>query len=67
MKTIYVNGTSRPMGEARDIEALLKELGVTSKKVAVERNGEIVHASAWAKTPVAEGDRIEVIQFVGGG
>jgi sulfur carrier protein len=67
MKTIYINGTARPIGEAKNVEALLKSLGVTSRKIALEHNGEILRAATWAATPVAEGDRIEIIQFVGGG
>ena len=67
MKTIFVNGTARPIGEAKNVADLLKNLGVTSQKIALERNGEILHAERWSVTPVEEGDRIEVIQFVGGG
>ena len=49
------------------ILALVEELGLDVRKVAVERNLEIVPKSQHAVTPVAEGDRIEVVQFVGGG
>jgi len=65
--TITVNGSARPLGEAHTLAQLLDALGVTAKKVAVERNGEIIRPAAYAATPVAPGDQIEIIQFVGGG
>ena len=65
--TLTVNGTEKPLGDAKTLAQLLAALGVTAKKMAVERNGEIVPPAAFASTPVAPGDRIEIIQFVGGG
>ena len=66
-REVLVNGIPRPLGDARTLAQLLAALGANVVKMAVERNGEIVHASALERTPVAPGDRIEVIQFVGGG
>lgn len=63
---IQVNGERRDVA-ATDILSLVQELGLDVRKVAVERNLEIVPKSLHADTPVAEGDRIEVVQFVGGG
>lgn len=59
-------------GEVRDIEAttvlgLVEALGLDPRKVAVERNLEIVPKSLHGATALADGDRIEVVQFVGGG
>lgn len=59
-------------GEPRDISAatigeLIAELALDPRKVAVERNLEIVPRSLHAQTRLAEGDRIELVQFVGGG
>lgn len=65
--TLFVNGAERPLGSAATLGQLLAALGVKAKKMAVERNGEIVPASELATTPVAAGDRVEIIQFVGGG
>jgi thiamine biosynthesis protein ThiS len=65
--TILVNGAPRPLGDATTLARLLDALGVKAKKTAVERNGEIIPPAAFAATPVAPGDRIEIIQFVGGG
>ena len=63
---IQVNGEPHDVAAAT-VLALVEELGLDSRKVAVERNLEIVPRSLHAATPIAEGDRIEVVQFVGGG
>jgi thiamine biosynthesis protein ThiS len=63
---IQVNGEHREV-EAATILALVEELGLDIRKVAVERNLEIVPRSLHASTALAEGDRVELVQFVGGG
>lgn len=63
---IQLNGEPREV-RADTILTLVQELGLDIRKVAVERNLEIVPKSLHASTPVADGDRIEVVQFVGGG
>jgi thiamine biosynthesis protein ThiS len=63
---IQVNGEERSVA-AGTILALVEELGLDVRKVAVERNLEIVPRSLHATTVLAEGDRIELVQFVGGG
>lgn len=63
---IQVNGEHREV-EAATILALVEELGLDVRKVAVERNLEIVPRSLHAATALADGDRIELVQFVGGG
>ena len=63
---IHVNGDTRET-QARTILALVEELGLDIRKVAVERNREIVPRSLHGETALADGDRIEVVQFVGGG
>jgi sulfur carrier protein len=63
---IQVNGELRQVAAAT-ILGLVEELGLDIRKVAVERNLEIVPRSLHAETAIAEGDRIEVVQFVGGG
>jgi thiamine biosynthesis protein ThiS len=63
---IQVNGEPREVAAAT-VLALVEELGLNVRKVAVERNLEIVPRSLHAATPIADGDRIEVVQFVGGG
>lgn len=64
---LMVNGEALETLAAADVAALVLELGLDLKKVAVERNLEIVPRSLYAQTPLADGDRIEIVQFVGGG
>ena len=66
MNQIHLNGEPR-LVQAVTILALVEELALDPRKVAVERNLEIVPKSLHAATPVAAGDRIELVQFVGGG
>jgi len=63
---IQVNGDTHEVA-ARTILALVGELGLDPRKVAVERNLEIVPRSLHGETTLAEGDRIELVVFVGGG
>jgi sulfur carrier protein len=68
--TVVLNGQSREFvslgGDAR-LGDLIAELGLKADRVAVEHNGEIVPRTEWGTTPVAGGDRLEVVHFVGGG
>ncbi|MFA4900332.1 MAG: sulfur carrier protein ThiS [Brevundimonas sp.] len=66
MHQIHLNGEPCQV-QAATILALVEELLLDPRKVAVERNLEIVPKSLHAATPVAQGDRIELVQFVGGG
>lgn len=63
---IQINGEPREI-EAATIQALVETLGLDPRKVAVERNMEIVPRSLHAATALSDGDRIELVQFVGGG
>ena len=63
---IQVNGEPREVAAAT-VLALVEELGLDVRKVAVERNLAIVPRSLHATTALAEGGRIELVQFVGGG
>lgn len=63
---IEVNGEPRQV-EAGTILTLVQELGLNPGKVAVERNLEIVPKSLHGETPLTAGDRIEIVQLVGGG
>ena len=64
---ITVNGQDRRTGAAATVMSFLEELGLNPARVAVERNREIVPRSRYGVTALAEGDRIEIVQFVGGG
>ncbi len=63
---ITVNGTSRSIEVGKTVADLLAVLGVTGR-VAVERNREVVPRADHAQVVLEEGDRIEVVTFVGGG
>ncbi|MSO97603.1 MAG: sulfur carrier protein ThiS [Rhodospirillaceae bacterium] len=64
---ITINGEPRDLPNAATVAAMLKQLGIESGKVAVERNLEIVPKSAFTNTVLAEGDKIEIVHFIGGG
>jgi sulfur carrier protein len=64
---LTVNGEERAFGTLPDVAALVAELGLDGRKVAVERNLEIVPRSAYGSTALADGDRIEIVHFIGGG
>jgi sulfur carrier protein len=64
---LTVNGETRAFQGVADVAGLVMALGLDTRKVAVERNLEIVPRSAYQKTPVADGDRIEIVHFIGGG
>lgn len=67
MISVRVNGDERRVGGGLSIAALLRELGMDPRKVAVERNLEIVPRSTLADVQVCDGDAFEVVHFVGGG
>ncbi|HRD47971.1 MAG TPA: sulfur carrier protein ThiS [Caulobacter sp.] len=64
---IFVNGETRDVENAPTVADLVAALGLETRKVAVERNLEIVPRSLHAATPVLEGDRFEIVTFIGGG
>jgi len=64
---LTINGETREMQGAADMAALIAALGLDSRKVAVERNLEIVPRSLYGATPLVDGDRIEIVHFIGGG
>ncbi len=67
MPTIVVNGESRPFRAGQTVAELLRELGLDSRQVAVERNRDIVPRAEHGQTVLADGDQLEVVTFVGGG
>ena len=64
---LFVNGEPASAAEGATVETLLEQMGLPQKGVAVERNREIVPRSLYATTPIADGDRIEIVTLVGGG
>lgn len=64
---LTVNGEPQSFEGPLDVAGLVAALGLEPRKVAIERNREIVPKSVYAQTRLAEGDRIEIVTFVGGG
>ncbi|MBW7850855.1 MAG: sulfur carrier protein ThiS [Rhodospirillales bacterium] len=64
---VIINGEERSFTAPHTLHSLLAELGVDPGKVAVERNLEIVPRSNYGAVPVNEGDRLEIVHFIGGG
>ncbi|MGA9659451.1 MAG: sulfur carrier protein ThiS [Asticcacaulis sp.] len=66
MVKIRLNGEDTEVA-ASNLTALIDEIGLDGRKVAVEKNLEIVPRSAYLATPLQDGDRLEIVHFVGGG
>lgn len=64
---VRVNGGERRVPAGSVLSALLAELGVSTPRVAVERNREIVPKAHYGSTRLEDGDELEVVEFVGGG
>jgi len=65
--SIVLNGSSCRCDDRATVADLVRQLALEGKRVAVERNGEIVPRSRHERTLLTEGDRIEVVRAVGGG
>jgi thiazole synthase/sulfur carrier protein len=65
--TLRVNGETRGIDGPITVTGLLAAIGLDPRKVAVERNEEIVPRSAYAATWLAPGDSLEIVHFIGGG
>jgi len=64
---LTVNGEARGFAGVGDVAELVAALGLDARKVAVELNLEIVPRSAYGRTGLSDGDRIEIVHFIGGG
>ncbi len=64
---ITVNGEARDIAAGASLAALLAAIGLDTRKVAVERNEEIVPRSTYTEVALAAGDRLEIVHFIGGG
>jgi thiamine biosynthesis protein ThiS len=65
--SVIVNGESRSVAAGLTFTQLLDVLGIHGGRVAIERNLQILPRAEWNATAVADGDRYEIVQFVGGG
>ncbi|MBI5658646.1 MAG: sulfur carrier protein ThiS [Nitrosomonadales bacterium] len=67
MITVSINGATRQFPESVSVGALVEEMGLAGKRIALERNGEIVPRGSFAAQQLEDGDRLEVVIAVGGG
>ena len=64
---LQINGQERTYEEPLTLAGLIAQMGLKTDRVAVELNLNIVPRDRWAQTNLSDGDRLEVVQFVGGG
>lgn len=64
---VYVNGDSTELTEGISLAELITQLDLPSQRIAVEYNRTVVRRSEWDSTMLTEGDRVEIVHFVGGG
>ena len=64
---IEVNGESREVEPDTTLDELVQQLALVPTRLAIERNREVVRRADWPHTILTEGDRIEIVHFVGGG
>ncbi len=64
---LLINGEERSFDDDLTLAALVEQLGVKADRVAVELNQIIVRRDAWGGTRLRDGDRLEIVHFVGGG
>jgi len=65
--TIVLNGETKEIPADLSVAALLDELGLTPERLAIEVNRRILRRADWPSTTLAEGDKVEIVHFVGGG
>ena len=64
---LQINGAEKEFPDGLSLAALVGELGMKSDRVAVELNREIVARAQWDETTLHDGDKLEIVHFVGGG
>jgi len=64
---IQINGETRDVANQSTLEDLVRELTFPPQRIAIELNHNVVRRSEWFETILNEGDRIEIVHFVGGG
>ena len=64
---LVINGEDREFAGVTTLASLVEQLGLKSDRLAIELNREIVPRSAWTGTKLEQGDRLEIVHFVGGG
>ncbi len=67
MISVFINGAPREFEQAISVASLVQTLGLGGKRIALERNGEIVPRGQFTQQMLADGDRLEIVVAVGGG
>ncbi len=64
---IKLNGEPKDVSDGTTLLALVEQLSLAPERLAVELNREVIRRADWPSTVLAEGDRVEIVHFVGGG
>lgn len=64
---VLINGETKEISNELNLSDLLKHFSLPSERIAIELNKEVVRKKDWENIKIAEGDKLEVIHFVGGG
>jgi thiamine biosynthesis protein ThiS len=64
---LHINGEEKTLASPLTLAALIEQMGMKPERVAVELNRDIVPRDRWTETLLSEGDRLEIVHFVGGG
>lgn len=64
---VIVNGEAKEVGESIALSELIASLDLNPERLAVEVNRRIIRRGEWGKNILSEGDRVEIVHFVGGG
>ncbi len=64
---LIINGKEQSFSESLTLVKLVEQLGMKGDRVAVELNREIIPRAEWPQTKLNDGDRLEIVHFVGGG
>jgi thiamine biosynthesis protein ThiS len=65
--TLIINGVSRQLPLNTTVAALIEEMGFAGRRIAIERNGDIVPRSTFVTQTLVDGDKLEIVVAVGGG
>ena len=64
---IEVNGDAKEVEEGATLQTLVEQLSLAPERLAIEHNREVVRRSDWPSLTLSDGDRVEIVHFVGGG
>ena len=64
---VQINGEAQEISDGLALSDLIAELSLAPERIAIEHNQHVVRRNEWPTTIIADGDRIEIVHFVGGG